>query len=120
MAIGYLKKVFRAKLNKDGKLNFDKHGYPIFKPNETAGVLHQENGYFVAYRQEEKPGEDYRILKLINIPRGITVSSDGEYMDGRHKMEIESKASEPPFRVYVSGIAANRDAGNDIIMKNYE
>ena len=40
ITIGYIKKVFRAMVDDDGKLKFDKYGYPIFAPNKERGVLH--------------------------------------------------------------------------------
>lgn len=119
--MGYIKKVFRAKVNGDNKLNIDRYGHPDFRPNETAGILHQESGYFMAYRDKGyKPGEDYRIVKVINIPRGVTVNVDGVYKGGEHKMELDAEDSDRDYRIYTIGTAANREKGNDILMRNYE
>lgn len=40
LVLGYVKKVFRAKLTEDNKLLFDTYGHPIFRPNKDLGVLH--------------------------------------------------------------------------------
>ena len=53
------------KLTEDKKLLFDKFGHPKFRPDKDLGVLHQENGYFMAYKDKSDPDGDLKIIKTI-------------------------------------------------------
>ena len=120
IGLGYLKKVFRAKLTDDNMLLFDKYGHPMFRPDKELGILHQESGYFMAYKDKDYPDSDYKIVKTITVPRGVTVNVRGEYKDGVHKMEMRADERDSSYGVLVSPTADNSDKGYSFKLNNYE
>lgn len=120
MVLGYVKKIFRAKLNDENKLEFDKFNHPIFRPNKELGVLHQENGFWVAYKNKKDPEAEWEMIKTISVPRGINCNVNAEYIPEEHKMEMDALETELPFGVHVTPRGANVDHGNDFKLRNYE
>ena len=77
--VGYVKLVRFANLDDDNTIPLNPFGEPIFTPNNDIPPIHQETGYFMAFRRRNIDGALWEFAKILNIVRGQSLMIKGRY-----------------------------------------
>lgn len=70
----------------------------------------------LAFKDSDSSKGHDRVIKMINIPRGVTVITNGEFIGREGKLEFDSLDSERDFGIMESRKAAQKG----FKMRNYE
>ena len=74
--IGYGKLVQTNVITSTGTLPMGSDGFPVCQHDPSKPTVHQETGYIIAYTDQFGAT---RMVKMINIPRGLTTLAHGTF-----------------------------------------